>query len=59
MIEKINKIKENASREIEAISSPEKLELLRIKYLGKKSEFNQILKELKDLSSKRKEKLDL
>jgi phenylalanyl-tRNA synthetase alpha chain len=54
MIEKINKIKENASREIEAISSPEKLELLRIKYLGKKSEFNQILKELKDLSSEEK-----
>ena len=48
--EKIEKIKEEALAEIGAVESLEKAGELRIKFLGRKSEFTEILKGLKDLS---------
>lgn len=57
MIEKIKKIKEEALDKISLVNSPEKLEDLRVFYLGKKSEFNKILKGLKDLSSEEKKEI--
>ncbi|EKE21576.1 MAG: hypothetical protein ACD_7C00184G0005 [uncultured bacterium] len=54
MLEKIKKIKNKAIEEINKAKSAEELEVLRINYLGKKSEFNQILKGLKDLSDEEK-----
>ncbi len=48
--EKIIKIKEQALVEINLAASLEVAEELRIKYLGRKSEFTAILKGLKDLS---------
>lgn len=57
MKEKIKKIKEEALDKIFSVKSSEKLESLRVQYLGKKSEFNQILKGLKDLSSDEKKKV--
>ncbi|MDZ7612063.1 MAG: phenylalanine--tRNA ligase subunit alpha [Candidatus Moranbacteria bacterium] len=56
--EKIRKIKEDFLREFdEAKSGLEELEKIRIKYLGRKSAFNQMLKELKDLSEDKKREL--
>ncbi len=54
MLEKIKKIKNEALQEIAEVKSTEELENLRINYLGKKSEFNQILKGLRDLSAEEK-----
>lgn len=48
--EKIEQIKQQFLGEIEIIESLGDLEPLRIKYLGRKSEFTSILKGLKDLS---------
>ncbi|HAR99795.1 MAG: Phenylalanine-tRNA ligase alpha subunit [Candidatus Moranbacteria bacterium GW2011_GWC2_37_73] len=48
--EKINKIKEDALAEILAVESLAQLNDLRIKFLGRKSEFTNILKSLKDLT---------
>lgn len=50
LTEKIQKIKSEALKEIAAANSVETAEELRIKYLGRKSEFTEILKGLKDLS---------
>ncbi len=49
MKEKIEKIKSEALVEISSAASFDMAEELRIKYLGRKSEFNNILKGLKDL----------
>lgn len=57
MIEKIKKIKKEALDKISSVNSPEKLEDLRVLYLGKKSEFNQILKGLRDLTPEEKKKV--
>ena len=46
----IKKIKQRAEQEIAEIQRLEQVQGLKVKYLGKKSEFNQILKGLKDLS---------
>ena len=48
--EKINKIKEDALAEILAVESLAQLNDLRIKFLGRKSEFTNILKSLKVLT---------
>ncbi|HBI34052.1 MAG TPA: phenylalanine--tRNA ligase subunit alpha [Candidatus Moranbacteria bacterium] len=48
--EKIEKIKEDALAEIAAVESLAELNDLRIKFLGRKSEFTNILKSLKDLT---------
>ncbi len=50
MQEQIKKIKEGAVEEIAEIQDLKQIQDLKVKYLGKKSEFNQILKGLKDLS---------
>ena len=52
--EKIEKIKKEALEEIAAAISIEVATELRIKYLGRKSEFTEILKGLKDLSAEEK-----
>lgn len=57
MLEKIKEIKEKALLEIVKTNSEKELEDLRVNYLGKKSEFNQILKGLKDLSDEEKKKV--
>ncbi len=57
MTEKIKQIKKEALNKISEAGSTKKLNDLRILYLGKKSEFNQILKGLKDLSPKEKKKV--
>lgn len=54
MLEKIEKIKNEAIISILKNDSIAELESLRVNYLGKKSEFNQILKGLKDLSEEEK-----
>jgi len=50
MKQKIQKIKKRAEKEIGGLKDVSQVQDLRVKYLGKKSEFNQILKGLKDLS---------
>lgn len=55
MIKKIEKIKKTALNEIESCDNIADLENLRVLYFGKKSEFNQILKSLKDLSEQEKQ----
>jgi len=54
MLEKIKKIKDEALELINRTDSISQLDELRIKYLGKKSEFNQIMRGLKDLSAEEK-----
>jgi phenylalanyl-tRNA synthetase alpha chain len=54
MLDKIKKIKNEAILSIIENNSMPELESLRVKYLGKKSEFNQILKCLKDLAEEEK-----
>lgn len=49
MINKINSIKTEALISIKKVGSLDELENLKIKYLGRKSEFTNILKSLKDL----------
>ncbi len=51
---KIKKIKDGAVKEIVEVEDVKQIQDLRVKYLGKKSEFNQILKGLKDLSVEEK-----
>ncbi|MFO7807414.1 MAG: phenylalanine--tRNA ligase subunit alpha [Candidatus Moraniibacteriota bacterium] len=54
----LKKIKEDFRKEFKGIGKDvSKLEDLRIKYLGRKSNFNQMLKELKDLSQEKKKEL--
>ena len=50
MHEQIEKIKKEALEALEKVTSREALEELRVKFLGRKSEFTAILKGLKDLS---------
>ena len=52
--EKIQQIKKQAIEEISAATSLVEAEETRIKYLGRKSEFTEILKGLKDLSAEEK-----
>lgn len=50
MKEKLNNLFDFAMKELEQVKSKNEFEELRITYLGKKSELNQALKGLKDLS---------
>ena len=50
MEEKIAKIKENSEKEIESVNDLKNLDVLRVKYLGKKGELTLILKEMGKLS---------
>ena len=51
MKEQLQKIKEQASAEIAALSDPKTLEDLRIRFLGKKGELTAILKQMGSLSA--------
>lgn len=51
MREKIIEIKENIKKLISECGSLEELEKIRVNYLGKKGEFTEISKKMKDLSS--------
>ncbi len=48
-VEAVKQLEAAARREIEAARTPEELELLRVKYLGRKGELTLILRGLKDL----------
>ena len=48
MKEKLQSIKEEAIRQIEASDVPEKLNEVRVKFLGKKGELTAVLKAMKD-----------
>ncbi len=54
MEEKIRKIKQEAFEEVGKAKNLDELSQLKIKYLGRKSAFNEILKSLKDLSNEEK-----
>ncbi|MCR4275675.1 MAG: phenylalanine--tRNA ligase subunit alpha [Candidatus Wolfebacteria bacterium] len=53
----LNKIKKSAQEAIEELASPEKLEEIKIKFLGRKSELTELLRSLKDLSIEERRKL--
>lgn len=44
MKERLNQIKETVEEHLKAVKTPEGLEELRIKYLGKKGELTSVLK---------------
>lgn len=48
MKEKLQSIKDEALRAIEAADVPEKLNDVRVKFLGKKGELTAVLKSMKD-----------
>ncbi|NLL77277.1 MAG: phenylalanine--tRNA ligase subunit alpha [Clostridiales bacterium] len=50
MKEKLNQIKEEAIRQIEASDALEKLNEIRVSYLGKKGELTAVLKSMKDIA---------
>ncbi len=54
MEQKIADVMALAMAEVEAASTIEELELVRVKFLGKKSPFGEILRSLKDLSAEQK-----
>jgi phenylalanyl-tRNA synthetase alpha chain len=54
MLEKIKKIEQEAIASILEARTVDVLDILRINYFGKKSEFNNILKGLKDLTAEEK-----
>ncbi len=57
MKDKIKKIEEKFREEISAVEDEKSLNDLRVKYLGKKSELNELLKGIKDLSSDEKREI--
>lgn len=56
MEEEVKKIKEQALAEIEAASGVDDLEQLRIKYLGRKSAFNLLMRRMGELSKEERPK---
>ena len=50
MREQLEKIKEEALRQIEASDALERLNDIRVAYLGKKGELTSVLKSMKDVS---------
>ena len=57
MKEKLQSIKDEAIRQIEASDLPEKLNDVRIKFLGKKGELTAVLKSMKDVSPEERPKV--
>jgi len=53
----LEEIKKSASKEIQEISDANSLELLRIKYLGRKGKLTEILRSLKDLPDDQKREI--
>ncbi len=54
MEKRLKKIEEDALKEIEAAKTGEELEALRIKYMGRKGFFTQVLKSMKDVPKEEK-----
>ncbi|MEK7566305.1 MAG: phenylalanine--tRNA ligase subunit alpha, partial [Patescibacteria group bacterium] len=54
---KLEDIKNSALEAIKELASPEKLEEIKIKFLGRKSELTELLRSLKDLSIEERRKL--
>ena len=57
MKEKLQSIKEEAIRQIEASDVPEKLNEVRVKFLGKKGELTAVLKAMKDVAPEERPKV--
>ncbi len=57
MEEKLQKIREEALRAIEAADTPQALDEVRVKYLGKKGELTAILKGMKDVAPEERPKV--
>lgn len=57
MLDDLKKIQEKALAEIEAASKAEDLEQLKIKYLGRKSEFNQLMRRMGEVSKEDRPKV--
>ena len=57
MKEKLQSIKEQAMREIQASDVPEKLNDVRVKFLGKKGELTAVLKGMKDVAPEERPKV--
>ena len=57
MKEKLQSIKEEAIRQIEASDVPEKLNEVRVKFLGKKGELTAVLKAMKDVAPEEQPKV--
>jgi phenylalanyl-tRNA synthetase alpha chain len=55
--QQILEIKEKFARAIEDVKNSDDLEQVKIEYLGRKSQFNQILKGLKDLGEEQRKKI--
>lgn len=53
----ISKIAENAKKEIDSANTPDLLESVRVKYLGRRGELTQVLRSLKDLPLKERKKI--
>lgn len=54
MIEKLEQIKTNALDEISTCKTEQELNNIKSKYMGKKSEFNDVMSEMRNLSSEEK-----
>ena len=52
--ERITQIKEEGEKALQAVKTTAELEVWEVKYLGRKSELNDILKGLKDLTPEEK-----
>lgn len=57
MQEKLNKIKEEILKGLEAVKDSAKLEELEVKYMGRKGEFTQVLRSLKDLGAETRKEI--
>ena len=57
MREQLEKIKEEALRQIEASDALERLNDIRVAYLGKKGELTSVLKSMKDVSPEERPKV--
>ena len=57
MKEKLQSIKEEALKAIEQADLPEKLNDVRVKYLGKKGELTAVLKGMKDVAPEDRQKV--
>ena len=57
MKEKLQSIKEEAIRQIEASDMPEKLNAVRVRFLGKKGELTAVLKSMKDVAPEERPKV--
>ena len=57
MKEKLQSIKDEALRAIEAADVPEKLNDVRVKFLGKKGELTAVLKSMKDVAPEERPKV--